>query len=233
VIIEASEDTAVGARVAEQFAATGIATHRVAMPDTHAAKTFGAAGYLATVFADHALHKDDLLIAVVGAAICDVASFVAPTFNRGTKLCLIPTTLVAQADSAVGGKDAINLDQGRNLVGTIHQPIVVIGDIDVACANAERGFKAGLAEIARHALISPSDLLGHLQAVLGHIVSRDSEAIQSAAIRSIEVKADIVSRDEREQGDRVYLNYGHTSTMPSSSFRGSPGTIKVKRSRWG
>jgi shikimate kinase/3-dehydroquinate synthase len=210
VIIEASEDTAVAARVAERFAATGIATHRVPMPDTQAAKTFGAAEHLATVFADHALHKDDLVIAVGGEAICDIAGFVASTFNRGMKLCLIPTTLVAQADSAVGGKNAINLDQGRNLVGTIHQPIVVISDIDVACANAERGFKAGLAEIAKHALISPSDLLGHLQAVLGPIVSRNPEAIQSAATRSIEIKADIVSRDEREQGDRVYLNYGHT-----------------------
>jgi shikimate kinase / 3-dehydroquinate synthase len=147
---------------------------------------------------------------VGGEVICEIAGFVASTFNRGMKLCLIPTTLVAQADSAVGGKNAINLDQGRNLVGTIHQPIVVISDIDEACANVERGFKAGLAEIAKHALISPSDLLGHLQARLGPIVSRDPEAIQSAATRSVEIKADIVSRDEREQGDRVYLNYGHT-----------------------
>jgi 3-dehydroquinate synthetase len=86
----------------------------------------------------------------------------------------IPTTLVAQADSAVGGKNAINLDRGRNLAGTIHQPIAVISDIEVACGDAERGFKAGLAKIAKHTLISPSDLLGHLQGAAG----RSSPVIQ-------------------------------------------------------
>ena len=82
VIIEAAEDTAVAARVAERFAATGIASHRVAMPDTQASKTFQAAEHLANVFADHAIHKDDLVIAVGGEAICDIAGFVAATFNR-------------------------------------------------------------------------------------------------------------------------------------------------------
>ena len=221
VIIEASEDTAVAARVAGRFAAAGVATHRVALPDTQASKSFHAAERLANVFADHAIHKDDLVIAVGGEAICDIAGFVAATFNRGMKLCLIPTTLAAQADSAVGGKNAINLDRGRNLVGTIHQPIVVISDIDVACANAGRGFKAGLAEIAKHALISPSDLLQHLQTALGPIISRDPEAIQSAATRSIEIKADIVSRDEREQGDRLILNYGHTFAHAIELVRGN------------
>ena len=130
------------------------------------------------MLADHALHKDDLVVAVGGEAICDVAGFVAATFNRGMKLCLVPTTLVAQADSAVGGKNAINLGRGRNLVGTIHQPAVVVSDIEVACANAERGFRAGLAEIAKHALISPSDLLGHLTGALRPIVDGDPDAIQ-------------------------------------------------------
>ena len=108
------------------------------------------------------MHRDDLVIAVGGEAIGDVAGFVAATFNRGMRLCLVPTTLAAQADSAVGGKNALNLGLGRNLVGTIHQPVVVISDIEVACANVGRVFKAGLAEIAKHALISPSDLLGYL-----------------------------------------------------------------------
>jgi shikimate kinase / 3-dehydroquinate synthase len=220
MIIEAGEDEGVAARVAGRFAAAGIPTHRVAMPDTQASKTFRSAEYLAGVFADHAIHKDDLVIAVGGEAICDIAGFVAATFNRGMRLCLVPTTLAAQADSAVGGKNAINLDHGRNLVGTIHQPVVVVSDIEVACANAERGFKAGLAEIAKHALISPSDLLGHLRAALGPIVSRDPDAVRSAATRSVEIKADIVSRDEREQGDRVFLNYGHTFAHAIELVRG-------------
>jgi shikimate kinase / 3-dehydroquinate synthase len=220
MIVEATEDARVAARVSGRFAAAGILTHRVSVPDTQASKTFRSAEYLADVFADHAIHKDDLVIAVGGEAICDVAGFVAATFNRGMRLCLIPTTLVAQADSAVGGKNAINLDRGRNLVGTIHQPVVVISDIDVACANAGRGFKAGLAEIAKHALISPSDLLTHLRAALGPIVAGDPDAVRSAATRSVEIKADIVSRDEREQGDRVFLNYGHTFAHAIELVRG-------------
>jgi shikimate kinase/3-dehydroquinate synthase len=135
---------------------------------------------------------------------------VASTFNRGMRLCLVPTTLVAQADSAVGGKNAINLGLGRNLVGTIHQPVVVISDTEVACANAGRGYQAGLAEIAKHAIVSPSDLLVYLRGALGPLVSRDLAAVGAAATRSVEIKADIVSRDEREQGDRLVLNYGHT-----------------------
>ena len=204
------EDEGVAARVAEGFAAAGIGVHRVALPDTQAAKTFASAEYLANAFADHAMHRDDLVIAVGGEAICDIAGFVASTFNRGMRLCLVPTTLAAQADSAVGGKNAINLGLGRNLVGTIHQPVVVISDIEVACANAGRGFKSGLAEIAKHALISPSDLLGYLQGARGPIVDRDPDAVCAAATRSVEIKADIVSRDERERGDRLFLNYGHT-----------------------
>jgi len=220
MIIEASEDGDVAARVAEGFAAAGIPTHRVALPDTQASKTFRTAEQLASAFADQAIHKDDLVIAVGGEAICDVAGFVASTFNRGMRLCLIPTTLVAQADSAVGGKNAINLDRGRNLVGTIHQPVVVISDIGVACANAGRGFKAGLAEIAKHALISPSDLRGYLRAALGPVISREPDAVRSATTRSVEIKADIVSRDEREQGDRLFLNYGHTFAHAIELVRG-------------
>jgi shikimate kinase/3-dehydroquinate synthase len=210
LIVEAREDAPTAALIADQLAGAGIPAHRVALPDTAAAKTFGAVEQVADVLAGHALHKDDLIVAVGGEAICDLAGFVAATFNRGMKLGLVPTTLAAQADSAVGGKNAINLGRGRNLVGTIHQPVVVISDIEVACDNAERGFRDGLAEIAKHALISPSDLLGHLAGELEPVIKRDPAAVQRATTRSIEIKADIVSRDEREQGDRVVLNYGHT-----------------------
>jgi 3-dehydroquinate synthase/shikimate kinase/3-dehydroquinate synthase len=221
VIIEASQDADVAARVARQLAGAGIRTHRASLPDSQASKTFQAVERLADAFAEHAMHKDDLVIAVGGEAICDVAGFIAATFNRGMRLCLVPTTLVAQADSAVGGKNAINLGRGRNLVGAIHQPVVVISDIDVACANAGRGFRAGLAEIAKHALISPSDLLGHLRSSMAAIVARDPGAVRAAVTRSVEIKADIVSRDEREHGDRVFLNYGHTFAHAIDLSRGA------------
>ena len=220
LIVEAAEDAGIAARVAAQLSSAGIPAVRAALPDTQASKTFQSVAYLADMLAENALHKDDLVVAVGGEAICDVAGFVASTFNRGMKLCLVPTTLVAQADSAVGGKNGINLGRGRNLVGTIHQPAVVISDIEVACANSGRGFKAGLAEIAKHALISSSDLLGHLTGALQPVVSGDPDAIRAVTTRSIEIKADIVSRDEREQGDRVVLNYGHTFAHAIEQIRG-------------
>jgi shikimate kinase / 3-dehydroquinate synthase len=220
MVIHAGQDEHVAARVADRLAVAGIPAHHVAVSDTEAAKTFRTAEYLADALADHAMHKDDLIVAVGGEAACDVAGFVAATYNRGTRLCLVPTTLVGQADSAVGGKNAINLGRGRNLVGTIHQPVAVISDIEVACGNAGRGFKAGLAEIAKHALISPSDLLPHLRATVGPIVAHDLAAVGSAATRSVEIKADIVSRDEREQGDRLFLNYGHTFAHAIDQVRG-------------
>ena len=113
MIIEADEDAGAAARVAEGFAAAGIGAHRVALPDTQASKSFQTAEYLADALADHAIHRGDPVIAVGGEAICDIAGFVAATFNRGMRLCLVPTTLAAQADSAVGGKNAINLALGR------------------------------------------------------------------------------------------------------------------------
>ena len=221
LIVEAAEDAGTAARVADQLAGAGLPAHRVALPDTQESKTFRSVEYLADALAEHAIHKDDLVVAVGGEAICDVAGFVAATFNRGMRLCLVPTTLVAQADSAVGGKSAINLDRGRNLVGAIHQPVAVISDIEVACGNAGRGFRAGLAEIAKHALISSSDLLGHLTGALAAVVKGDPDAVQRATTRSVEIKADIVSRDEREQGDRVVLNYGHTFAHAIELIRGS------------
>jgi shikimate kinase / 3-dehydroquinate synthase len=221
LIIESTEDEAVAARVAEGFAEVGIGVQRVALPDTEAAKTFSSAEYLANALADYAMHRDDLVVAVGGEAIGDLAGFAAATFNRGMRLCLVPTTLAAQADSAVGGKNAINLGLGRNLVGTIHQPVVVISDTEVACGNAGRGYKAGLAEIAKHALISPSDLLGYLQEARQPIVEGDPDAVCAAVTRSVEIKADIVSRDEREQGDRLFLNYGHTFAHAIELVRGT------------
>jgi 3-dehydroquinate synthase/shikimate kinase/3-dehydroquinate synthase len=122
----------------------------------------------------------------------------------------VPTTLVAQADSAIGGKNAVNLPQGRNLVGTIHQPTVVVADVTTACQNREHGFRAGLSEIAKHALISRSDLLSVLDDLADDACGGDVDAVQQLVDRSVEIKADIVSRDERATGERMILNYGHT-----------------------
>jgi shikimate kinase / 3-dehydroquinate synthase len=209
-IIEAQDDALVGAGLAEQIESVGLGAVRIAVCDGQSAKTVSTYEAVVEAFADHALHKGDLVLAVGGEAVCELAGFVAATFNRGMKLALVPTTLGAQADSSVGGKNGVNLSRGHNLIGAIHQPIAVVSDVELACANTNRGFQSGLAEIAKHALISSSDMLGFLLDNAASLRQGIPSVIQQAVTRSIEIKADIVSRDEREQGDRVYLNYGHT-----------------------
>jgi shikimate kinase / 3-dehydroquinate synthase len=210
VIVESDRDTGTADRVAASLTARGISVTRVPIPDTEAAKTFATAQHVAGHLADVALHTNDLVVAVGGEPVIDLAGFVAATFNRGTRLALVPTTLAAQADSAIGGKNAVNMPQGRNLVGAIHQPTVVIVDVTTACENVENGFRAGLSEIAKHALISRSDLLQVLEELSKDARSADMEAVQQLVTRSVEIKADIVSRDERATGERIVLNYGHT-----------------------
>jgi shikimate kinase / 3-dehydroquinate synthase len=210
VIVESDRDTGTADRVAASLTARGISVTRVPIPDTEAAKTFATAQHVAGHLADVALHTNDLVVAVGGEPVIDLAGFVAATFNRGTRLALVPTTLAAQADSAIGGKNAVNMPQGRNLVGAIHQPTVVIADVTTACENVENGFRAGLSEIAKHALISRSDLLQVLEELSKDARSADMEAVQQLVTRSVEIKADIVSRDERATGERIVLNYGHT-----------------------
>jgi shikimate kinase / 3-dehydroquinate synthase len=210
VIVESDRDTGTADRVAASLTARGISVTRVPIPDTEAAKTFATAQHVAGHLADVALHTNDLVVAVGGEPVIDLAGFVAATFNRGTRLALVPTTLAAQADSAIGGKNAVNLPQGRNLVGAIHQPTVVIADVTTACENVDNGFRAGLSEIAKHALISRSDLLQVLEELSKDARSADVAAVQQLVTRSVEIKADIVSRDERATGERIVLNYGHT-----------------------
>ncbi|HET9103258.1 MAG TPA: bifunctional shikimate kinase/3-dehydroquinate synthase [Solirubrobacteraceae bacterium] len=220
-LVHGPADRAEAQRVADNLEATGLRVYDFLGPDSESAKTFAAAAELAEAMAEVALHRSDVMVVVGGEPLCELAGFVAATFNRGMSLVLVPTTLVGQADSAVGGKNGLNLSQGRNLVGTIHQPRAVICDVDVALDHRDRGFKAGLAEIAKHGFISATGLLDVVQASAGRAVAGDPEVIQDLVVRSLEVKADVVSRDEREQGDRTYLNYGHTFAHAIDQIAGS------------
>lgn len=222
VVVESAQDAPTADTVAADLAATGLGVHRVVIPDTEKAKNLAAVQAVADELAEQAMHRDDVVVAVGGEVVCDVAGFVAATFNRGMKLVLVPTTLAAQADSAVGGKNGLNLTRGRNLIGTIHQPVAVVCDSDVACDNVGRGYRAGLAEIVKHALISRSDLRPFLHAHSAAAIAGDAEVVTQMTVRSLEIKADIVSRDERENGDRVHLNYGHTFAHAIEQVRDRP-----------
>jgi shikimate kinase / 3-dehydroquinate synthase len=196
------------AEVAAGLRDRGLAVHQIEVPGGQAAKDLATVADVAGQLAELAVHKDDLIVGIGGEVICDIAGFAASTYNRGMPLALVPTTLAAQADSAVGGKASLNLPQGRNLLGTVHQPVAVIAD--VTAASREHEFLAGLAEAVKHALISGCDLISLLDGQAEALLAGDPQTLARMVTRSVQVKADIVGRDERERGDRLHLNYGHT-----------------------
>jgi shikimate kinase / 3-dehydroquinate synthase len=199
------------ATVAASLRDLGLAAHQVTVPDGQGAKSLATVGHVTGELAELAVHKDDLIVGVGGEVVCDIAGFVASTYNRGMPLALVPVTLGAQADAAIGGKASLNLPQGRNLLGTVHQPAVVIADVSTL-APGQPGFRAGLAEAVKHALISGCDLVSLLAgpASAAAVLAGDQATLARLVTRSVQVKADVVGRDERERGDRLHLNYGHT-----------------------
>ncbi len=213
VVLATVEDAQAAGAVTERLRERGLPIHRVTLPSGSQAKTLGAVAVAASALAELSVHRGDLLVGVGVEATCDVTGLLAATYNRGMAHALVPTTLEAQADSAIGGKCSIDLPQGENLLGAIHQPVVVVCDVDLAVAAAELDrvdFEAGLAEIVKHALIEQPALLATLRDHREAIRQRDTGALVEIVRRSVQIKADVVTADEREQGGRVHLNYGHT-----------------------
>ncbi len=209
VLLAAARDTDAAATLALALGNAGLEPHVLEVPDSQRAKDLSTVAQVSSGLADLAVHRDDVIIGVGGEVACDIAGFVASTYNRGMPLALVPTTLAAQADAAIGGKASLNLPQGRNLLGTVHQPVVVISDVGLA-ASQRFEYSAGLAEMVKHALISGIDFVGLLRGKAGELRAANAGVLAEVVAKSVQVKADIVSGDEREQGDRLYLNYGHT-----------------------
>ena len=171
---------------------------------------FAAVEQLSQWLAEREASRDDLLVGVGGEDACYLAGFVAATYNRGMPLALVPTTLHGQADAAVGGKNGVRLPSGGNLSGTIHQPVVVVSDVELAVEHRDDGFRTGLAEVAKHAVIADPDLLDLLEERAEQAVGGDVDVLVDLLARSTAVKAAIVTADQREQGERIQLHYGHT-----------------------
>lgn len=181
---------------------------RVASGDS--VKSFETVGALCEQLAEYGAHRDDIVIGVGGDPICYLSGFVAATYNRGMNLVLVPTTLFGQVDSAIGGKNGVNLTRGQNMVGTIYQPLTVVNDVSDSVIHKDFEFSSGIAEMIKHGLIADPDLLDLLRSEHEGISSGDPELLKDVVSRSTIVKAAIVTSDEREQGERTYLNYGHT-----------------------
>ena len=160
---------------------------------------------------DQGADRQTVVLALGGGVVGDVAGFVAATFGRGLRFVQVPTTLLAQVDSSVGGKVGINLPGGKNMVGAFWQPRGVVIDVSVLRTLPEREFKAGLAEVVKYGVIQDADFFGYLEQNIDPINHRDAALLTHIVKRCCRLKADVVEKDEREEtGLRSILNYGHT-----------------------
>jgi 3-dehydroquinate synthase len=188
----------------------GLGSVLLLVPEGEEAKSLQAYGSLLRQLAGREAHRDDVIVALGGGAVGDLAGFVASTYMRGLPFFQVPTTLTSQVDAAIGGKTAVNLPEGKNLVGTFAQPIAVVADVDVLATVDERDFRSGLAEVAKYALTLDEDLLARLERDTGPIVRRDAAVLEDVIARCVAAKAGIVAEDERDASARLVLNYGHT-----------------------
>lgn len=183
---------------------------RIILPAGEASKTIRHLEIIWNRLAELQFPRDGILVALGGGVVGDITGFAAATWMRGIDVVQIPTTLLAQVDASVGGKTAINLAAGKNLVGAFHQPLAVLIDTDTLATLPEREYAAGLAEIVKSALIDSQDFLDWLSENTVALRNRDKEVVLEAILRSCRLKAAIVAEDEQERGRRALLNLGHT-----------------------
>jgi len=188
----------------------GIATTLISIPEGEKSKSFGGYERLLDSLLDSHPDRQMTLVALGGGVIGDLTGFAAATLLRGIDFVQVPTTLLAQVDSSVGGKTGINTHQGKNLVGAFHQPRMVLADVAVLDSLPERQLRAGYAEIVKYGLIDDAEFFAWLESHGAGIVAGDLEARQHAVAASCRAKARIVAADEREAGQRALLNLGHT-----------------------
>jgi len=211
VIADAAVAASHAARATAALRAAGIDVLALSVPAGESSKSIGEAGRLWNECARHAVDRRTHVVAVGGGVVGDLAGFVAATFARGLPVWQVPTTLVAQVDSAIGGKTGINLEAGKNLVGCFWQPTGVVADIETLGSLPDREFTSGLAEVVKYGMILDAAFFSWLEANLPAVLAREPAALLHAVERSAAIKADVVERDEREQtGLRAALNYGHT-----------------------
>jgi 3-dehydroquinate synthase len=190
--------------------ARGLQVVHVGVPQGEQAKSLATMTALHRQLATQEAHRDDVVLALGGGAVGDLGGFVAATYMRGVPFVQVPTTLTAQVDASIGGKTAVNLPEGKNLVGAFYQPVAVLADVATLWTLPGREFRSGLAEVAKYALALDLELLGMLEGDLAPILEREPATMEEIVARCVRAKAKIVSADERDVGARLVLNYGHT-----------------------
>ncbi len=180
------------------------------MPDGERAKRLANLEKLAEKLVEAGADRQSVIVALGGGVVGDVGGFLASVFMRGIPVVQVPTTLVAQVDSAIGGKTGVNLTNGKNLVGTFHQPTCVLVDPDVLSTLPEREYRSGLFEAMKYGVIRNPRIFELMEKHRDALLARDTDLLEQLIADCIRVKADVVSSDERESGERRILNFGHT-----------------------
>ena len=192
------------------LAAEGIEMEALALPPGESTKGWPQFTRAVEWLLEQKVERNDVVVAFGGGVIGDLAGFAASVLRRGVRFVQIPTSLLAQVDSSVGGKTGINAPQGKNLIGAFHQPSLVLADTEVLGSLTARDFLAGYGEVVKYGLLGDADFFDWLEEQGPKLAAGDMNARVEAVTRSVQMKADIVVRDETEQGDRALLNLGHT-----------------------
>jgi 3-dehydroquinate synthase len=212
--------------LSEILAAQGLLLGPVCfVPSGEGSKSFAQLERVTGALLDLGIERKDAVIALGGGVIGDLAGFAAAIAKRGVRLVQIPTTLLAQVDSSVGGKTGINARHGKNLIGAFHQPSLVLADLDTLATLPEREFRAGYAEVVKYGALGNAAFFDWLETNSARVFARESEALTHAIATSCTMKADIVARDEFETGDRALLNLGHTFGHAVEAWAGYSGDV--------
>ncbi len=194
----------------QSLAAAGIGSESIVIPDGESFKSWTTLNDVLTRLLEINAERSTTLVALGGGVVGDICGFAAAIYQRGMRFVQVPTTLLAQVDSSVGGKTAINHPLGKNMIGAFHQPRAVVIDTDCLRTLPGRELAAGLAEVIKTAAIRSRAFFEWLEANLPRLVARDAEALVYAVAESCRIKSEIVAADERETGERALLNFGHT-----------------------
>ncbi|MDE2416663.1 MAG: 3-dehydroquinate synthase [Burkholderiales bacterium] len=184
--------------------------HQVTLPDGEAFKTWETLNQIFDALLLHGGDRKTVLFALGGGVVGDMTGFAAASFMRGVPFVQVPTTLLAQVDSSVGGKTGINHPMGKNMIGAFYQPLMVVCDLDTLQTLTSRELSAGLAEVIKYGPIADAEFFSWIEDNLPRLLARDAGALAHAVKRSCEIKAWVVGKDERESGLRAILNFGHT-----------------------
>ena len=226
VVTDRHVDALHGARLTRALRAAEIETDTIVIEPGESAKSFAGLESLSTDLLTLGLERGDLVVAFGGGVIGDLAGFAAAIYKRGIDFAQIPTTLLAQVDSSVGGKTAIDTPAGKNMIGAFHQPRLVLADLDILNTLPDRELTCGLAEVLKYGLLGDREFFDWLEAKTPDLLRRDPDASSHAMRRSVEMKAAIVAEDEREGGARALLNLGHTFAHAVEAETGFGDTLK-------